>query len=182
MKKLFTMIVLGALITTVNCWADDDEGSEVKIGFKELPAAVQQTALKFFKVENIKEIEKKAEEDTAQYDVEGLSNGKKLDLTFASDGTLIQTTVKIDFASLPKLAQKALLKDYPQGEIKEVEKVVETSYKIEIIIDGEKREIEVKASGDIEDENDSDGINDNEDKENDDKDADDDENGEEDDD
>ena len=159
MKNLFIMLVMGLLMINVNCWADDEKEG-VKIDFNKLPAAVQNVALKYFKVKDIKEIEKKAEEDTAQYCVEGTSKGKKLDLTFAPDGTVIKTTVKTTFESLPELAQKAILNDYPNGEVKEIEKVVETSYKVEIIVNGKKREIEIKASGDIEDENDNDSVND----------------------
>jgi hypothetical protein len=165
MKKLLMMMVLGAMVAAANCWADEEnEGTESKIEFKELPAAVQQAALKFYKLEDVREIELETEGNTAQYGVEGVSNGEKMDLTFAADGTLMRTVVKVDFASLPKLAQEALLKEYPDGEIKEVEKVVETSYDVELVAAGQKHEIEVKASGDIEDMDDNDVEMENEDK------------------
>lgn len=157
MKKLLFMLVVGVLTATVNSWAGDDmEG--VAIAFNALPSSVQQMALKSFDVRNISEIEKRAEAETVQYDVEGISNGEKIELTFAEDGTLIQQSVQTDFAALPALAKQALMKDYPDGEVREIEKVVETFYQVEITADGKTRNIEVKASGDIEDEFDNDGI------------------------
>jgi len=160
MKKLIVVMGLCGLVAVGNCWADNDGREGSKIGFKELPVAVQQESMKYFEERNIKEIEKNAEVDIVQYDVEGISNGQKLDIKFAPDGTVIQTSVKVELTALPLLAQKALQKDYPGMEIKEVEKAVQTVYKVEIIVDGKKREVEVKASGDIEDANDMDGEND----------------------
>jgi hypothetical protein len=161
MKKLFFALALSSILAaTATGWADDDmEG--VEINFNELPASVQQIVLKSFDVKNISQIEKKAEVDTVQYDVEGISDGKKMGLTFAADGTLIQKTVDVGFASLPKLAKKALINDYPNEEIIEINKVIEAFYHVKVIVDGAIRDIEVKASGDIEDENDNDGIYDN---------------------
>ena len=163
MKNLIMMIVVSVIAVTGNCWAKNNESEGVKIGFKELPIAIQQASMKFFDVNNIEEIEKHAEVDTSQYDIEGMSDGKKLDVIFALNGTVIQTSIKVGFSSLPQLAQQALRKDYPGMEIKEVEKVIETTYKVKILVNGKKREVEVKASGDIEDDNDIDGENDNDD-------------------
>ncbi len=176
-QKLFMMLVLGFSMLTVSCMADDDDAKGTALGFKELPAAVQQAALKYFETAKIKEIEKKAEKDTVQYGVEGISNGSKLDVVFASDGTVVRTSLKVNASALPELARKALSVDYPAGVINEVEKIVRTSYKVKIVVKGEKREIEVNAAGDIDDENDNDGINDNKnsDKDNDKADKDDDE-------
>ncbi|NOY76190.1 MAG: hypothetical protein GXP32_10445 [Kiritimatiellaeota bacterium] len=171
MRKLMMMLAVAGLVATVGCDTleinDENEGQDegsVRMNFNQLPLAVQTAALKFFNVTNIKEVERKGESDTPRYGVEGIANGKKTDLVFAADGVLIKKTVKVEFASLPKLAQKAILKDYPNGKVKEVEKVMETSYKVEILVNAEKREIEVKASGDIEDENDGDQAEENKDE------------------
>jgi uncharacterized membrane protein YkoI len=124
-----------------------------------LPALAEKSLAESYPGASIKEVQKD-EADVKVFEVElALADGKKIDVTVAADGTIMETGNEIEASDLPFDASKII----PNGsEIKEVESEVkyavlapvaldqpETTYNLEILVDGEKVELEVAADGTI---------------------------------
>jgi uncharacterized membrane protein YkoI len=124
-----------------------------------LPAQAEKSLAESYPGASIKEVQKD-EADVKVFEVElALADGKKIDVTVAADGTIMETGNKIEASTLPFDASKIIPSG---GEIKEVESEVkyavlapvaldkpETTYNLEILVDGKKVELEVAADGTV---------------------------------
>lgn len=136
-----------------------------------LAAEAEKSLMEKYPDSSIKEVEKD-EEEFKVFEVElTLKDGKELDVTLAPDGTVMETESEIEASALPFDASTIVPNG---GEIKEVESEVtyavlkpvalsqpKTTYNLEIMVDGQKVELEVSSDGKVlshklEDEDDND--------------------------
>jgi uncharacterized membrane protein YkoI len=124
-----------------------------------LPAQAEKSLAESYPGSSIKEVQKD-EADVKVFDVElALADGKEIDVTVAADGTIMETGNEIEASALPFDTSKIIPSG---GEIKEVESEVtyavltpvaldqpKTTYNLEILVDGEKVELEVAADGTV---------------------------------
>ena len=126
---------------------------------KSLPAEVEKVLMERYPDASIKEVEKD-EVEFKVFEVElTLKDGQELDVKVACDGTLMETENEIEASVLPFDLSTVV----PQGaQVKEVESEIEyavfkpvalaqpeTTYNLEILVDGKKMEMEVAADGTI---------------------------------
>ncbi|MGJ0492007.1 PepSY-like domain-containing protein [Methylobacter sp.] len=139
--------VLLAVFGQVNAGEDDLSKDQV-------PKAVIAAFEKAYPNAKGAKFEEETFEGKAAYEVEYKENDKEYDLLYSADGTLLQKQEEIGLKSLPEPVAQAIKKDYPQAEIKEVEKMMKpdstvTGYEVEIETDDKKIELELDVSGKI---------------------------------
>jgi len=144
-KNIFSIIIL-SLLCAFLLYAEDTK----EIKFKELPANVQNAALKHVQKENITEVELIIEEDTIKYEIESKENGISKEITIAKDGNILEIEQEIAFSKLPIEAQSEIKEAYPNIEIEEIEAVKLFYYEVEGVVNGKTVEFKVFATGEIE--------------------------------
>ena len=85
------------------------------------------------------------------YEIEYARAGGEASLVLSADGDLIAMESEIPADALPQAVRDALEVRYPDAVIVEAESVQLFYYEVEVVVDGETRELTVLASGAIED-------------------------------
>ena len=144
------------IMTTIGCFslltAFAQAEEEKVITFKALPTQVQQAVLKYTKEANIKKVEHIQDEDVIKYEIESMTDGRGMDITFAENGEILEVEKTMALSNLPAAARAEIKKDYPTMIIQNVESVQRFYYDVEGTVDGKKIQFKVLATGDIEDE------------------------------
>ncbi len=148
MKKSILLILCLVLLFALPSYAE----KSTIIQFKDLPIAVQDTALKHVSSNDITKIERIKEEETIKYEIESSHQGVTKDITVAGNGALLETEQGVSFSQLPKEAQHQINKDYPGIKINELESATLHYYDVQGVVHGKVVEFRVFATGDIEDE------------------------------
>lgn len=152
MSKNILSIIMLCLLSALSVHAEDGK----RIKFKELPADVQNAALKHVRKETIKKVELIAEKDAVMYEIESKENGIGKDITITQDGHVMEIEQEVAFSGLPIAAQRKIREAYPNIEIEEVEEVKLFYYEVEGVVNGKTVEFNVLATGKIEFESDDD--------------------------
>jgi len=124
-----------------------------------LPAAVEESVKALFPNAEIDEVEMERESVKA-YEVEVEDGSTEYDVTIAEDGTVMEISSDESMDTIPAAVAQVI--ESQNAEVKEIEKEVEyaevmvveldvpqTSYDVELIIDGETVEFEIAADGTI---------------------------------
>jgi uncharacterized membrane protein YkoI len=119
---------------------------------KDLPPAVQKTALEQTKGADIKNISKETEDGKTHYEIETMLNGKHRDLEIDTKGVVTEIEDETDVATVPASARAAIGKKAVGGRVVMVETVTSggaiVAYEAEYIDkNGRKREVRVKLDG-----------------------------------
>lgn len=85
------------------------------------------------------------------WEVEFLEGGVKYRADFRPDGEWIETETSIEFRELPSLVQEAVLREFPGGEISEIEKTESADrglfYEVEFQRPGGNEDVEYRPGG-----------------------------------
>ncbi|MBL1320724.1 MAG: hypothetical protein COA63_006635 [Methylophaga sp.] len=145
-KKVFI-----SAIVTLFCSATLHAEQTKEISFGQLPKIVQSSALKHIVQTGIKKVEVIQDEGITKYEIESKTDGIIKDISFATNGMVLEIEQSMQFTQLPIVAQQAVKKEYPNIKITEVESVQEFYFDVEGDDTGKLLELKVFASGDIED-------------------------------
>lgn len=148
MKTLSILTI--AFTSLISAQLHAEEKKEIQ--FNQLPSIVQQAVLDQVKTDNIMNVEQIIDEGITKYEIESLTDGVNLDVSFTDNGLILELEESTSFNNLPVAAQKAIKKDYPKIVIQKIESVQLYYYEVEGHVDNEEIEFKVLASGDIEDE------------------------------
>lgn len=147
-KYLVTIVTALVFATAVN--AEETQN----ITYAQLPKAVQSAALKHLDRSSITKVEAIQEEGSVKYEIESTHNGIGKDITFASDGSILEIEQAVKFKELPAAVQNTIKKRYPKLDITELESVQTFFFNVEGTQAGKSVEFKVLASGKMVDEND----------------------------
>lgn len=152
--KLVGLIALVAVILCTAAYA----GKHKEVT---LPDLVKAAIAKLYPQAAIEEV-KKEKEGIEVYEVELKQNEKEVELTFAPDGTLVETEAEIAVEGLPKNVADAIGAAVPGAKIDEVSqetnyavvKLVpldapKTTYEAKLVKDGNEIEIKLAADGTV---------------------------------
>jgi uncharacterized membrane protein YkoI len=128
-----------------------EESDEEVIDLAKAPEAVRTAALKLAGSEKaITKVTKEEEDGTFTYEVEYTADGVENSAEFSPAGDLMKTERGTTEAKLPAAALAALKKSYPNATFAHPVIVTKTFYEVEVKTDGEKHEVKVNASGELE--------------------------------
>ncbi len=124
-----------------------------------LSAQVEKSLTESYPGASIKEVKKEEEEFKVFEVVLALKNGQEVEVTVTGDGTVMEAENEIEVSALPFDVSTIIPSG---GEIKEVKSEVtyavlapvalaqpKTTYKLEVVVDGQKVELEVAADGTV---------------------------------
>jgi len=97
--------------------------AEEETDLKALPPIVQKTARDLVGKAKVEEVEPTFENGQHAYEVEFLRNRKHMAIVIAKDGKLIQTEDRMSVGDAPVKIQKAVLKQFPGGNITHIKSV-----------------------------------------------------------
>lgn len=139
------LLALAFVILAAPAAADQDER---KIRMKDLPAAVRDAFEKQFPQARVSGVSEEKESDGIVYEIECRWKGRKHDVTFKPDGSLVSVEETIPVEEVPAPVMTALKTRFPSARIKKVEKVTESgavAFEFEL---GKAAKKEVKFSAD----------------------------------
>lgn len=152
------VVGIGAVATVK--MSDED----IQASIDAVPAAVRATILAEAQGSAIREIEMETKNGQTVYEAEVVIDGQETDILVAADGTLLGTEVddedededaddgdvQVALDDLPAAVRATLLKEAPNGEIKDLEMETEdgrTQYAADVVIDGQVFDIEIAPDG-----------------------------------
>ncbi|SFF05222.1 PepSY-like domain-containing protein [Nitrosomonas sp. Nm166] len=120
----------------------------------QIPKAVLEAFEKAYPNAKEIEFEKEMFEGKAVYEVEYKENGREYEITYDSDGVILQIEETLDVKALPEPIIQAITNAYPKATIEDAERVIKpdgtvTVYEIEIKTEGKKLELELDSNGKI---------------------------------
>ncbi|MBN1899865.1 PepSY-like domain-containing protein [Candidatus Sumerlaeota bacterium] len=133
---------------------EEDDESETKIELAQAPQAVQDAIKKIVGDNPIKEVIEEKEDGVTTYEAEYTVGGMEHSLECAATGEILELESEIEADALPASVIEKLNKKFPGAVIKEACAVQVFFYEIEIEKDGKKQEIEINATGEIDDDDD----------------------------
>lgn len=129
------------------------ESSEVKVNFKDLPAAVQKSAKEQSRGATIRGYSKDVEDGKTIYEVETRSGGKSKDISLDESGAVVEVEQQVSLGDLPAAVRNGLQKQANGGHIVKVESVTKggsiSSYEADVLKNGKKHEVAVTAAGQV---------------------------------
>ena len=128
--------------------ADEDEQT---VAWENVPAAVQNTITANANGGTIGRIEKENEKGVTTYEakIKG-SNGEKMEVEAATDGTLVETETIVKWNDIPPAVQNTITANAHGGKVGKVEQETEkgvTTYEAKVKADNKKIEINVATDG-----------------------------------
>jgi uncharacterized membrane protein YkoI len=155
-RSIMTLLVAAGLTALATACATNKESREGKgevagrVSLAQLTAPARATAEKLIAGGNVEKIDKEVEKGKEVYDVEATVNGKHMEYTIATDGSVVGTETGIEFNELPEAVQKAA-QDYfgrTAGlEPARVEEDNKVAYEIEGKKNGNKVAVTFEADG-----------------------------------
>lgn len=125
-------------------------GSETKIQFHDLPAAVQTAAQQQSKGSSVRGYSKELEGGKTYYEVETRSGGKNKDILLDERGSVVEIEQEMDMKAVPDVVIAGLKKAASGGQILSVESVTKAGtvgYEAVVLTSGKKHEVAVDGSG-----------------------------------
>jgi hypothetical protein len=131
---------------------------EVEIKLDQVPKAVMDSAKAKFPGAEHRGAAKETEEGKTSYEISMTHEGRKMDVTFQEDGTLVLVETEVAEADLPAAVLKAAKEKYPQAKIDLAESVKKGSevkkevdyYELHLTTaDNKSAEVELDSGGKI---------------------------------
>lgn len=102
-----------------------------------LPAAVQTAFKQAYPTATIKHVSKEKQKGQDVYEVESVDNGRRRDLMYKPDGTVLSFEEEVAVADLPAAVSNAIKTRYPKATVGLCEKLMEgTTMRYEIQLKG----------------------------------------------
>ena len=140
-----------AAVTGISLVSGGVQAGEEKIPLDKLPKAVVEAVKKRFPKAELISAAKETVDKKTEYEVILKSEGQRIDVTLAPEGTILGMEKEIAVKDLPKAVTATLKKSYPKAVYKKVEEVIkvadgkETLAFYEVLLEiTEKKSIEVK--------------------------------------
>ena len=105
------------------CVGSPGIAGEEKSELDALPPVVQKTARKLVGKAKVEEVENTVENGKRAYEVEFERGGKAMAVVISTEGKLLQTEDRMSVGDTPENIRKALLKQYPHGEITHIKSI-----------------------------------------------------------
>jgi uncharacterized membrane protein YkoI len=145
------LIVVGAGLSAAFAFsqppAQRDEETTIKL--VDAPEAVRTAAAKLAPEKNITKVTRESDDGITTYEVEFTQDGVAGSGTFTPMGDVLEVEREVAESKLPAAAVAAVKKANPGSTIGSVALVTRTYYELQIVKDGQKREVKVDASGEI---------------------------------
>ncbi len=149
------------LVVFNSCHAPDER----KLAETQVPAAILSTFAEMYPNAVVREYSEEVEEGQNVYEISFRVDGRKMEILYLHDGTVIETVETISDRDLPVSIKDALKNNFGNSEIKETKRVYKDSdvfYEVEISVlpDGGAgaREILFSAEGKVMEEEDEEDI------------------------
>ena len=149
--KISLSIVMGTTLTLTICTGIIRAG-EKRVGYGDLPPAVQETTQRESQGRMVKGYSKEVEDGRTAYEVEMVADGKSRDILIDSSGRVIEVEQQVSLDAIPAPAMAAIKKGAGGGSILKVEEVKsdsETAYEAQILSNRKHRELRVHADGSL---------------------------------
>lgn len=125
--------------------------AEHNIPCNTLPAVVQQKSKPLVEGASIRACVRDSSNGKTSYELELLKNGRSRDLTFDSDGNLLEIEEQVDIASLPQPVAAAIQKAADGGHVGKVESLTHggtlIGYETTVPHNGKRREVAFHPDG-----------------------------------
>jgi hypothetical protein len=145
---LLVMVPILAAGMIALAWPKGDDQAGAKLA--ELPAAVQEALRRLTPAAAVLEIETITHDGITVYEVEFKKGDRKSSVTLAAQGQVIESEESVEDSELPAAVRDSIRKKFPKAEIVESDSVTVHSFEVTISVDGKKRELELLASGQME--------------------------------
>lgn len=135
-----TMIVTGAAFA----------GDSKKVELSDVPQKVTDTAMKEVSGFKASSANTEMEDGKKVYELQGMADGKKVEIDVMEDGTLDEVETEMEMSALPEAVTKAVMGKMPNfkpSKIEESRRPAGTYYEIEGADGSNKMDIEIKADG-----------------------------------
>jgi hypothetical protein len=122
MRRLVVLLAMSSFVLLVfggAAAAQEAKGKSLQL--KDLPAAVQKTVQANLKGGEIKNIGKETEDNTEQFEIESVLNGKARDFNVDMKGNLLVMEEATTLDAIPAAAKAAILKKVGDGKLGAVE-------------------------------------------------------------
>lgn len=127
--------------------------AEQPIACSTLPAAVQQKSKLVLDGSVVHRCVRDISKGKTTYELELLKDGRSRDVTFDSDGNVLELEEQVDIASLPKPVAAALQKKAGAGHLGKIESLTRggtlISYETTVTRNGKRREIAFRPDGSV---------------------------------
>jgi uncharacterized membrane protein YkoI len=146
------LIALTAACASNRATTERKEDAAARISLPELTAPARAAVEKLTAGGKVEKIDKEVEKGKEVYDVEATVNGKHMEYTVATDGSVVGTETGIDFSELPEAVQTAAKKYFGGAtglEPVRVEEDGRTAYEIEGKKNGKKVAITFDTTGKV---------------------------------
>lgn len=144
-------IIAALLISTALCDGKKiASGKEQKFTKKDLPASVLTAFETAYPKAAIKEVCKETDSSATIYEIESTDGGMKRTVSYWADGKIEEIEDAVSLKDLPQAAQQSIAKNYPKGEVENVEKVTKKDVVTfeALVVNGEERiEVVFDSSG-----------------------------------
>lgn len=123
-----------------------------RLAGEDLPEAVLQSLLAFRPGAAIEEVKRRTKGGQTVYKVDLEADGRDIEVELGADGTIRRTKEEIDVAEVPQAVADAVAQLYPRATVNEVEKRTrgdETTFEVELEIDGETFDVELTPDGEV---------------------------------
>lgn len=144
--KRIPLLALAFVILAAPAAAEQDER---KIRMKDLPAAVRDAFEKQFPQARVSGVSEEKADEGIVYEIECRWQGRKHDVTFKPDGSLVSVEETIPVEEVPAPVMAALKTQFPSARIRKAEKVTDSgvvAYEFELR-KAAKKEVKFSADG-----------------------------------
>jgi len=124
--------------------------AEKKVGFRDLPPAVQAAVTGQSVGATVKGYSKEVEKGTTTFEAEMTVNGHSKDVSFDPTGKVVSIEEEVTLDSIPTGAREAIQRAVGKGQLRKVELVTEggkSFYEAALKKNGKSSEIHVDATG-----------------------------------
>lgn len=126
---------------------EDDDKDEDTMTLEQAPPPVRQAVLEAFGMAASPSIERESEHGRMFYEAERQVEGREHAILITPEGVVVVEERQIGSDELPYAVLSAIEQRFPASSIAEVEEVKTLSYEIELMVDGEEKEIRMDPEG-----------------------------------
>ena len=152
MKKLTDVVLFLVCVIVVAVIAEQSSAQEREISKKSVPKAVISAFEKSYPRARVKGYSTEVEEGKTLFEVESYRGSMSLDVSYLSDGTVVEIEEGITSKDLPQTVKETIKSNYPRGRVLKVERKTSgnaVTYEMKIVSGKTRVEMEVDSTGKI---------------------------------